>query len=103
MRWALLFVAILMTTGCRKPRDKQAELVNDLTHLSQDQCLKRSLSAEARKRVIAKAKAGTVTEANLDAYIDDVRARRAKAEKTNLGVDSFCRMQVNAWKKHFGG
>ncbi len=99
----ILLVMLVLASGCKKPRDPMAELVDDLTHLSQDQCLKHAITDAARARLMAKVKAGTVTEANLDAYIADVRARRHQAESTNMGVDTFCRMQVNAWKKHLGG
>jgi len=93
---------LVLAFGCSKPRDRQAEVVRDVESLSHDVCLQNGLTEAERRRAVARAKTGKLTEATLDAYVDDVRKRRFDAEKKNMDVDTFCRMQVNAWKRHFG-
>lgn len=103
MRLVLLLLALALVAACSKPRDKQAELAVELELLSHDQCLDKAISDPARRRAVARVKAGTTTEANLDAYMADIREKVAKGKSRNLSIDSFCQMQVNLWKKHFGG
>jgi len=98
---SLVLATALLAAGCSK-RDRQPEVIEEVELLSHDQCLKSRLSEGARKRAVAAAKAKRITMENIDAYVGDIVAQRRKADKSNLGVDSYCQIQVNIWKKHFG-
>ncbi len=103
MRLVLLISALTLTAGCNKPRNPPEQLAKELELMSHDQCIDKGITEPMRKRAVARMRTGKKTEADLDAYMDDIREKVSTAKKRNLSIDSFCQVQVNLWKKHFGG
>ncbi len=100
-----LFLPVLLTAavgaGC-KQRDRQPEVVRDVEQLSHDQCLEERLTESERKRVVAAARAGRITIKELDAYVGEILETRKRIRGSNVSVDSFCQLQLNIWRRHFG-
>lgn len=94
----LALSATLLAPACNRKRENAA---GEIEALSNDACLQDWLSEAQRKRLVESAKRGDLTSEQVNAYIDDIRAKVRKAEKQNMSNDSFCRLQRNVWRQHF--
>lgn len=96
-----LAACALALLACNNADRKLQTAIEEFDTLSRDLCMQGWLDDAQRDHVKQSFVAGRLPPETVDAYIKDIRARVRYGEKSNMGNETFCRLQRNTFRKHF--
>jgi hypothetical protein len=93
----------LALAGCAGEAEKRRTVAARLETLSRDQCLASSLSDPTRARLRQAALDGRITRDDVDRYLSEVKVRAERARGQGTEQTRFCPIQLEVWRRYFGG